>query len=312
MQHVAQGAGSVAKMNASLRLLHSVLPTSVSLHVAVPANHPSAQVLGTKRMGSGTLLDEDGLILTVNYVVLGAQTIEATLVDGTKVTAEVAAQDFFTGLAAVRIPGVKLPAARGNPSHELHRGQEVFILAAAGNSNRRVNSGAISALQPFDAFWEYHLERAIMTTAMNPGLGGGGLFTMSGALSGVVSLDLNEVGRFTMAIPIEYFLEYRDELLRHGRRVTRPLRAWVGLYCYALRDHVVLVGVLPGAPGERAGLRPGDVVLAVDGMDVSGRQDLYAQLWKRKPGDDIRFQVFRGNTVHEIGVHAADAEVFFA
>jgi S1-C subfamily serine protease len=299
-------------MNASIKLLQSVLPTSVGLRVKIPSGHPSAQILGTDRMGSGTLIDPSGIVLTVNYVALGADTVEVTLLDETRLNGHVIAQDFFSGLAAVKIPGDGYPAAAWASAETLRTGQEVFIVASAGGSQRRVNSGAISSLDPFDAFWEFHLQRGIMTTAMNPGLGGGGLFTNRGQLVGVVSLDLNEVGRYTLAIPADHFFAHREELLRYGKRVSRPARAWVGFYCYMLREHVVIAGVLPGTPGERAGLKPGDVVLSVDDVPIGVRCDLYQRLWEHKPGEVIRIQVFRDNAVVEVEVQTADAESFFA
>ena len=299
-------------MNASLKLLQSVLPTSVGLRVRVPTSHPSAQILGTERMGSGTLIDPRGILLTVNYVALGAESIEVTLGDETRLDGHLIAQDFHTGLAAIKIPGEGYPAVSSMAAGALHTGQEIFIIAAAGGSQRRVNSGAISCLGPFDAFWEFQVPCGILTTAMNPGLGGGGLFTNRGELAGVVSLDLREVGRFTLAIPSEYFFSHRDELLQHGKRVSRPARAWVGLYCYMLREHVVIAGVLPGTPGERAGLRAGDVVVSIDDRQIKGRQDLYEQLWTHSPGETIRFAVFRETEVIEVEVQGGDAETFFA
>ena len=152
------------------------------------------------------------------------------------------------------------------PSTELRVGQDIFIVAAAGENKRRANNGVITSIAPFDAYWEYSLDRAITTTAMNPGLGGAPLLDSRGRVAGIASLDLNEIGRFTLAIPVDDFLAHRDELLQHGRRVSRPARAWVGLYCYTFRDHVVIAGVLPGTPAEQAGLKAGDVVLTVDGQ----------------------------------------------
>jgi S1-C subfamily serine protease len=114
---------------------------------------------------------------------------------------------------------------------------------------------ASPSLDPFDANWEYTLERAIFTSAMNPGLGGGPLIDRRGRVAGVVSLNLNEIGRFSLAIPIAHYRDHRDELLRYGRRTTRPSRAWLGLYCYLLRGHVVVAGLLPGGPAEAAGSR---------------------------------------------------------
>ncbi|MDX2171141.1 MAG: S1C family serine protease [Deltaproteobacteria bacterium] len=299
-------------MNASLSLLQSVLPASVGLRVKIPDAHPSAQILGTDRMGSGVLVDPSGIILTVNYIGLGAETVEVTLLDETRLAGQVIAQDFYSGLSAVKVPGTGYPAVRPGSSESLQVGQEVFLLASAGGSQRRVNNGGISSLGPFDAFWEFRLERAIVTTAMNPGLGGGGLFTNTGALVGVVSLDLNEVGRFTLAIPSEHWFAHRDELLREGRRTSRPARAWVGFYCYTLREHVVVAGVLPGTPGERGGLRPGDVIVSIDDQEIASRADLYARLWTHRPGDSIRFHVFRDDSVRQVTVESTDAETFFA
>jgi S1-C subfamily serine protease len=115
-----------------------------------------------------------------------------------------------------------------------------------------------------------------------------------------------------MAIPVDYFVEHRDELLVNGRRTTRPLRAWVGLYCYELRDHVVVAGVLPGAPGEQAGLRAGDVIVGVNGTKVRERREFYRCLWTHKPGDMLRLDVFRENALTEVQLQAGDAEQFFA
>lgn len=299
-------------MNASVHLLEAAVPTSAHLHVQVPPEHPSAQLLGTERTGSGTFVDEAGVLLTVNYVVLGASHIDVTLADGTVLLGRIIAQDFYSGLAVVGVPGGGFTAAKQKSSKDVRLGDDVFILAAAGGTARRVNNGVISGLGPFDAYWEYRLERSILSTAMNPGLGGGGLFVPTGELVGIVSLELGEIGRFSLAIPVEYFSDYKGELLQNGRRTSRPPRAWVGMFCYQLRESVVVGGILPGGPGERAGLRPGDVILLVDGHRVKERRALYQRLWERQPGDLITFQVFRNRGIEEVSVLAADAEVFFA
>lgn len=298
-------------MNASVKLIESVLPASVAVRSTVPATHPSAQVLGTQRLGSGTLVDSSGLVLTVNYVVVGAEEIEVSLIDDTTLIGEVVARDFTSGLAAIKIPGSGYPSVPWQPSTEVQLGQEVFILAAGEKSQRRLNTGAISAIGPYDAYWEYHLDRTLLTTAMNPGLGGGALFASSGRLIGVVALDLREIGRFTLAVPSECFFEHRDELLRHGHRVTEPPRAWIGLFCYDLQEHVVVAGVLPSSPSEGAGLEAGDVILAIDGEEVGNRAALYRQLWSHRPGETVILQVYRENGVRDIPVRTANGEEFF-
>ena len=298
-------------MNASVRLLEQTLPATVHLQVTVPEDHPSAAVLGTERAGTGTLIDA-GLVLTVNYVVLGAQTVRVTLIDGRQLPGQVASQDFHSGIAVVGIPEERLPTLTLRPAPEIALGDDVFIVASVGDGGRRASSGGVTSLGFFDANWEYTLERAIFTTAMNPGLGGGPLIDTAGRMVGVVSLNLNEIGRFSLSIPIEHFRDHRDELLRFGRRASRPSRAWLGLYCYTVRTHVVIAGLLPGAPAEKAGLAQGDVVLAIDGREVRSRRELYQQLWSHRAGEQVTLEVYRENTKLSFDVASADAEEFFA
>ena len=298
-------------MNATVKLIELVVPATVALKAEVPETHPSAQILGTERLGTGVVVDPAGLVLTVNYVVLGAQAIEVTLLDNATVGAAIVAQDFASGLAVLDIGAKALSALRSCSSRELSIGQEVFIVAAAGDNQRRANNGGISSLGPFDAYWEYSLDRGITTTAMNPGFGGAPLLDLRGRVAGIVSLDLNEIGRFTLAVPMDHYLEHREELLRYGRRVTRPSRAWIGFYCYTFRDHVVIAGVLPGAPGQQAGLKAGDVVLAVNGKRIADRHALYVYLWTHRPGELINFRIFRDNQVTQIAVPSGNAEEFF-
>lgn len=299
-------------MNASIKLLEGVLPAVVSLKTEVDEHHPSSSVLGTERHGSGVLLDSSDLVLTVNYVVIGAQRAEVTFADGSTTEGKVAAQDLRTGVALVHLSS---PPHQGVPtrrSTELEIGEDVAIVAAADENARRVTDGVIMSFERFDANWEYALERSIVTTARNPGLGGAPLIDVFGCVVGIVSLDLGEVGRSTLAIPVDYYLENRDELLRHGRCVSRPPRAWVGIFCYVFRNHVIVAGLLPGSPAERAGLKPGDVVLSLDGQEINGRQELYETLWSSPPGCLLEFSIFRDNAVERVKVTADDAERFFA
>jgi serine protease Do len=100
--------------------------------------------------------------------------------------------------------------------------------------------------------------------------------------------------------------------LRFGRRPSRPSRAWLGLYCYTLRSHVVIAGLLADAPGEQAGLTQGDVVLAIDDQEVASRRELYERLWSHRPGDRIALRVYRNGEIVSMEVTAGDVEEFFA
>jgi S1-C subfamily serine protease len=299
-------------VNASVHLLETTLPATVHLQVTVPDAHPSAAVLGTERAGSGAFIDRTGLIVTVNYIVLGGRDVRVTLFDGRELAGEVVAQDFASGIALVQVAGEDFAALPVVDTPALAVGDEVFIVASVGDAGRRASSGGVTSLEPFDANWEYTLESAIYASAMNPGLGGGPLLDCRGRVAGVVSLNLNEIGRFALAIPIAHYRDHRDELLRFGRRTTRPSRAWLGLYCYTLRGHVVIAGLLPGGPAEAAGLAQGDVVLAVDDGRVQTRREFYERLWAHAAGDTIALRVFRDERMQTIEVASANVEEFFA
>jgi S1-C subfamily serine protease len=299
-------------VNASVKLIEQVLPATVSIHTTVPQQHPSAMLLGSERMGSGAVVSAEGYILTVNYIVIGATSLQVTLLDNTQYDAEIVAQDFASGTAVLKVAANGIPSVPLRPSRDLKPGDEVFLVASSGeDSGRRVNGGAIMSVAPFDAYWEYATDRALVCTAMNPGPGGGPMFDMNGRMVGITYLNLNEVGRFSLAIPVENFIQYKDELLRYGRRVSQPSRAWIGMYSYTLREHLVIAGVLPDGPGDKAGLKAGDVVLAIDSQEVSDRRRFYDYLWGKRAGETVLFRVFRNNSVRDIAVISGSVEQFF-
>jgi S1-C subfamily serine protease len=297
-------------VNAAVGLLSRALPSTVHIQSDVPESHPSARILGTERAGTGCIVDEDGLILTVHYVAIGASRVRVTLRDQRSYIGEVVKHDFVSGLAILRIPERRLPALELRPSTELELGEEVFVVASVGDEGVRVSNGAVTHLGPFDANWEYVLDRAIMTTAMNPGLGGGPLIDRLGRVVGIVSLNLNEIGRFSLAIPAENYLDARDAFLAGGTPALKT-RAWLGVFCTVMNNHVVIAGLLPGGPGEQAGLKAGDVVLALDGQDIADRASLYRRLWSRRPGEPVTLRLFRGKEVRQVTVASGDIARFF-
>jgi len=292
--------------------MSKVLPATVHIRADIPEAHPSSRILGTERMGTGTIIDPSGLALTVNYVVLGAPQVRVTLLDQRAYVADVVHHDFASGLALIRLPDHGLPSLPLRRLAGLELGDDTFIVASVGEGAARVSNGAISYIGPFDANWEYVLERAVMTTAMNPGLGGGPLLDARGEVLGVVSLNLNEIGRFSLVVPAEYYLDATDRFLAHSHPGGLPGRAWLGIFSYAMKEHVVIAGLLPGGPGEQAGLKAGDVILAVDGDEVRDRRTFYQLLWRRRPGDEVTLRVFRGRQEQTVRVASGNVEEFFA
>jgi S1-C subfamily serine protease len=273
-KYTAPDKGEYKTLNGQLTLIHTVLPTIVQLRVTIPEDHPSTRNLGTERMGSGTIVDPEGYILTAHYVVSGCNSITVTLTDGEQVPGKLVAQDFDTGLGLVKIPLQDLPFLQPAPPETLALGMPAFIVASSGEKERRISGGYITSLDGYDGHWEYMLEKTIRLTAFNPGFGGGALVDFKGRVMGVASLNLNDIGKFSLAIPIEYYLQNEQELRQHGHVRSRPQRPWLGFYPQPLAGHIVIAGVVPGGPAEQCGLREGDIIVGIEKKDVRSRPDL--------------------------------------
>ncbi len=293
-------------MNGHLGLIHSILPATVDLHVTIPDSHPSTRNLGSERVGSGTIVDPDGYILTVHYVTVGASSITVTLFEGEQYPGKIAAEDQETGLALIKIPRKDLPFLKLAPADSTKVGEPVVIIASSGQTGRRASGGYISSHEAYDGQWEYMLEKTIRVTEFNPGFGGGTLANFKAELIGVVSLNLNEIGKFTMAIPIDYYLKHEQELKQYGQVRSRPKRPWLGFYPQPFAGHIVVGGVVPGSPAERFGLKEGDIILTVEQKEIRSRPELYQEMWKKRPGERISFRILRDQQALDVEVIGGD------
>ena len=298
-------------MDVSVEFARHLLGAVVNLHALVPKAHPSSRILGSERMGSGVVVDPSGLVLTVNYVVMGAHTVDVGFLKGRRVKAEVVAQDFEVGLALVRVKRQGLAAVPLACATDLNCGDPVVAVASTGPQERRIGGGLVTYLGEFEAYWEYLLDRGIVSSAPNPGFGGGGLFSMTGALLGVVSLNLNEIVRCSLAIPADHYREHASELLRYGRVVSRPKRAWLGVFAHAVEEGVVVAGIVPEGPGDRGGLQEGDVIVSLNAEEVPSRKELYLSLWRHGPGERLTLEVMRDKRLRRLEVTTGDRAEFF-
>jgi S1-C subfamily serine protease len=169
----------------------------------------------------------------------------------------------------------------------------------------------VTFLGEFEEYWEYLLDRGIVSSAANPGFGGGPLFTLTGKMVGVVSLNLNEIARCSLAIPSECYRRNQQEFMRFGRVVSRPLRAWLGVFAHVLDEGVVVAGLVPNGPGARSGIQEGDVIVSLDAEEVPTRKELYLSLWKRSPGEKMTLEVMRDNEVRRLSVTGGDRADFY-
>jgi serine protease DegS len=128
---------------------------------------------------------------------------------------------------------------------------------------------------------------------------------------GVVSLNLNEITRSSLAIPVECFQSHRDEMMRYGRVVSRPQRAWLGVFAHPLDEGVVVAGLVPNGPGARSGVQEGDVIVGLDSREVPTRKDLYLTLWRHAPGEKISIEVLRDNELRVVNVVGGNRAEFY-
>ena len=289
-------------MNGHLGLIHAIIPATVDIRVSIPEDHPSTRNLGSERSGSGTIVDPEGHILTVNYVVTGASSITVTVSEGEEYPGEIVTQDLDSGLALLKIPARGLPFLKP-ATDPAALGQATLIVASSGNTERKVSGGYVTSLEPYDGHWEYMLDRTVRVTAVNPGFGGGTLANFKGEMLGVVSLNLADVGKFSLAIPISYYLDQEQAFKQRSLVSQKP---WLGFYPHLLAGHVVVGGVTEGSPADRHGLKEGDIILDVERTQIRSRRQLYQELWKKRPGERISLRVLRNETSIELNLIGAD------
>ena len=293
-------------MDAPVTVPRNVVPSVVYLRSEVPRRHPSAAMLGTERMGAGVAVEADR-VLTAHYLVLGAKTVEVAAWDGRPRRVARTALDHETGLAALDIDGPPLRAAA--PAADVSPGLPVFLMTCTSERERKGTTGHVTRIGPFEAFWEYMLDRAIVTTAINPGLAGAPLFDPAGALLGLVSLGMTTVGRYSLAIPIELYLDRRAAMDEGA--AGRRARAWVGFYPHDADGGVVISGTVDDGPAARAGLQAGDLVVSVDGERVTTLRELYRAIWRKGPGEALRLAVLRDSSIHVLEIVAGDRDAFY-
>jgi S1-C subfamily serine protease len=261
--------------------LDRVLSSVVGLHAIIPPDAFSAETLGTERAGNAVVIDDD-LVLTIGYLITEAQTVWLHLNDGRLVEGHVLGYDFVSGFGLVQALGrLDLAPLPLGSSAATKVGDQV-LLGGAGGRTRSVASQII-AKQEFAGYWEYLLDEAIFTHPAHPNWGGTGLISASGELIGIGSLQLerergSKSEHVNMVVPIDLLTPVIDDLRRFGR-VNKPARPWLGMYSTEVDDKVVVIGVSNNGPAERAELKAGDVILAVNGDKVSGQDDFYRKLW---------------------------------
>jgi S1-C subfamily serine protease len=295
--------------------LDTALTSVVGLRAIVPDDAFTAETLGTERSGHGVLIRDNGLILTIGYLVTEAEAIWLSLGDGRVTQAHALAYDQESGFGLVQaLTPLDLPALVLGRSAAVQIGESVVVGGVGGR--RRSVAARIIAKQEFAGYWEYVLDEALYTGPAHPNWGGTALIGPSGELLGIGSLQLEQERakgsseRLNMIVPIDLLQPILNDLLTHGRRRTPP-RPWLGLYATEVEDRIVVVGLASRGPAQQADLRTGDIVLSVGGNDVASLADFFRGIWSLgKAGADVPLTIYRDGRTFDLHVTSGDRNQF--
>ncbi|MDJ0948273.1 MAG: S1C family serine protease [Alphaproteobacteria bacterium] len=288
-----------------------VLAAVVGVRALVPEDARSARGLGTIRRGSGVLIDDEGHILTIGFLIMEAEDTFVLGPGDTPVKAKVVAYDWESGFGLLRAidPIPAKPVAMGSAGGLSV--QDPVVIAAHGGTEA-VTPAFVVARREFSGYWEYLLEDAIFTAPLNQFHPGAALLAPDGKLLGIGYLalgDVTEAGRINpgnMFVPIDRLKPILADLKAHGR-ATGKAKPWLGLFTNETGGRVFITLVSKEGPGERAGINPGSIVLAVAGEKVSGQADFFRKVWAQgDAGTEVPLTILEGTDIREVTVKSAD------
>ncbi len=264
--------------------------------------------LGHERVGSGIVIDGNGLVLTIGYLMVEAYAAEIRTNDGRSVPANVIGYDHETGFGLLQaISPLKVrPMAIGKSAEVRERDQ---VLAASFGGRGGLAPALIVAKREFAGTWEYLLDEALFTAPAHSDWSGAALINRDGKLVGVGSLIVNDAtgkgsGPGNMYVPIDLLPPILGELMSDGR-VGGQAKPWLGMNAGEVGGNLVVGRVTPGSPAEKAGLRRGDLIVGVNGAVPKGLADFYRKIWAQgAAGVTVPLDVQQGSEKKRIDVRS--------
>ena len=290
--------------------LDHALDAVVLVRAEIPEDAFTAPILGTERAGNGVVINESGLVLTIGYLITEASVIWLATNKGTVVGGYPMAYDQATGFGLVQPLGklnVK-PIERGSAA-SIRVGENVVVAGHGGRAHAL--KATVFAKREFAGYWEYVLDEALFTAPAHPQWGGSALIGADGRLAGIGSLLVQEkidAGTLqgNMIVPIDLLAPILDDMTNTGRASRTP-RAWLGMYATEAGERLVVAGLAPGAPAERAGVHVGDAVIAVGGEKPKSLADLWRKVWAHgAPGAVVPLRLARSGKIIEVSLTSAD------
>jgi S1-C subfamily serine protease len=283
----------------------------VKLRAVVPENAFTAGILGSERVGNGIVIDRDGLILTIGYLITEATDVWLTPRHGSdELAGHPLAYDQVTGFGLVMpLQTLGVPPLRIGSSASLQAGMMAGVVSYAESAEpQRVQ---VSARREFVGAWEYLLEDAIFTIPAHPHWSGAALVDAAGDLVGLGSLLVREAlasdeTNANMFVPIDLLKPILGQLQTRGR-ADRPSRPWLGIYAVEVSGKIYVSGVADGSPAQHADIREGDLITQVGDEAAGTLGEFYRNVWSLGPaGVDIPLIAIRGGTRLHFTVRSVD------
>ncbi len=292
-----------------LDILEKVSKSVVNISTIKLVHNLFYQAVPVEGMGSGTIFNEKGYILTNNHVVRGAEKIAVTLWNGEVLEGTLVGSCAVHDTAVVKAKGKNLQTAELGDSDRLRVGQRVYAIGnpfgLAGGPT--ITSGVISAVNRTIESQRGLLENLVQTdAAINPGNSGGPLVDLEGKVVAISTAIIPFAQGIGFAIPINSAKNCTNEIITGGI-VTRPWLGIIGLsltgeiaryYGLPVDRGVLVTKIADGSPAEDVGIVAGDIIFSMDGAEISRIEDLLKEIHKRKIGERVKVFVLRRGREH--------------
>ena len=306
-------AASVAAWRATNGIPRPITPpldAVVKLSLRAVDGARTADTLGADREGTGIVIDSNGLILTIGYLVLEAASILVMTSDNKIYPASVVGFDHATGFGLLRAspPPPCAPVELGDSSN---LGELQSLVVAGHTGAGGVTGAALVSRRRFTGWWEYMIDDALFTAPPRYEHSGAALFDGNGRLVGIASLwvsdALNAGVAFpgNMFVPINLLKDVLDDLVSDGRR-RGAARPWLGLNTEEVDGHLMVTRVLPDSPADLSGLKRGDIILGIGGDSIGSQSEFYESLWSSSAGGDVTLHIVRDKVVKHLIVQTSD------
>lgn len=312
-----QAAAQESADSAALAALHRAQAAVVGVQVAALEDARSNATLGRSRTGSGIVIGQDGLVLTIGYLVLEADQVLLLLDDGKRLPARVLGWDAATGLGLVQaLAPLPLPPVPLGSTARLSPREPLMVVS--GGADGSISLAQLVARAPYSGYWEYHLDEALYTAPARRDHSGAGLFNRQGELVGVGSLWLNELPAAAsgadaapaqtgnLFVPAQLLPPILAEL-RDGGSSLASRRAWLGVNCIEHDGELRVLRVNADSPADAAGLQRGDRIVSIDGVAVATLAQLWRTLWSGGAAErDVQLDIERYGQTQTLTVHTVD------